>query len=231
MPEAFSVRDFVIQSNLIDVQPGYPGRVEGEPLFENHMRAWEFASGRAKDNHYNTVLFRNDNYILDIHRQLTWGVEYMENRHESGMYRRTAVTVASYEGVRPYLVPTAMERWRNALREVIYSLTQDERTSFHMEMMTHAELVSLAWNFHHWFEVIHPFADGNGRTGRILLNIIRSYFSLDPIVIYHSHVQEYYDAINEWREANKRTRLTEFSLIHLDPPLYHTLAELRKGNQ
>lgn len=51
--------------------------------------------------------------------------------------------------------------------------------------------IELAFKFHHRFEQIHPFADGNGRVGRMLLNYIlirRGYF---PVIIRKSHRNRY----------------------------------------
>ena len=46
---------------------------------------------------------------------------------------------------------------------------------------------------HIWFEKIHPFEDGNGRTGRILMNIQRLNAGLPLLIIHEGKEQmEYY---------------------------------------
>ncbi len=47
--------------------------------------------------------------------------------------------------------------------------------------------------FHHKFEQIHPFADGNGRTGRILLNNILLNNKFPPIIITRKNRTKYLD--------------------------------------
>ncbi len=52
--------------------------------------------------------------------------------------------------------------------------------------------------FHAKFENIHPFADGNGRTGRLLLNYYLLLHSHPPIVIHEEDRDRYYDALAAW---------------------------------
>ena len=58
----------------------------------------------------------------------------------------------------------------------------------------------LATIFHHKFEKIHPFMDGNGRTGRILLNYILLLNDYPPMIIYKKSRKEYLEAL---RKADK----------------------------
>jgi Fic family protein len=70
----------------------------------------------------------------------------------------------------------------------------------------------LASVIHNQFENIHPFADGNGRVGRILLNNVLIKSGLPPVNIELKHTAEYYHAIQEY-EKNKNIRPTiEFLL-------------------
>tara|TARA_Y100000310_G_C20687447_1_gene819994 strand:- start:193 stop:1134 length:942 start_codon:yes stop_codon:yes gene_type:complete len=65
----------------------------------------------------------------------------------------------------------------------------------------------LASVVHNQFENIHPFADGNGRVGRILLNNILLKNELPPVNIELKHRLEYYNTLKEY-EKNKNLQPT-----------------------
>jgi len=57
--------------------------------------------------------------------------------------------------------------------------------------------VILASLFHHKFERIHPFYDGNGRTGRMIINLILQKNKISPLVLSNKQRKRYYGVLSK----------------------------------
>lgn len=74
----------------------------------------------------------------------------------------------------------------------------------------------LASIFHHQFEKIHPFFDGNGRTGRMLVNVVLLGASYPPMIVRKKNRPTYLDVLGKADKAN---------LAEATPPVYKPLVE------
>ena len=91
--------------------------------------------------------------------------------------------------------------------------------------------------FHYELELIHPFADGNGRIGRLwhtlLLSRWNPIFAWLPVEsIIHDHQQAYYDAINQSNNEGESTCFITFMLSVIKVSLMEALNvrdEMRDG--
>ena len=91
--------------------------------------------------------------------------------------------------------------------------------------------------FHYELELIHPFADGNGRIGRLwhtlLLSRWNPIFAWLPVEsIIHDHQQAYYDAINQSNNEGESTCFITFMLSVIKASLMEALNvrdEMRDG--
>ncbi len=64
--------------------------------------------------------------------------------------------------------------------------------------------LKLALDFHLEYENIHPFSDGNGRTGRMLMNKILMAHGYFPIIIYSDNSTAYFNSISKGLAGNKK---------------------------
>ncbi|WP_455147380.1 Fic family protein [Clostridium sp.] len=72
--------------------------------------------------------------------------------------------------------------------------------------------------FHARYESIHPFQDGNGRTGRIIIFRECLHHGISPLIIEDAHRPEYLESLKEYRESGTVTKL--LSLFHLEQEYY-----------
>lgn len=137
-----------------------------------HKEAFDFVTELVKEK-----CEINERVIKQIHYLVL-----ADKKDDRGVYRRLPVRImgAAHEPVQPYLiVPKMEELLRNYLASEEHIVTKLAR--FHIE-----------------FEGIHPFIDGNGRTGRLLANLELMKAGYPPIDIKFTDRIAYYNAFDEY---------------------------------
>ena len=119
----------------------------------------------------------NNKLIIDIHKML---LENIDNRFG---YRLTNVRVlrTNFKSSPAQYVQTDMDlllKWYNENKKKLHPLV-------------------LATLFHHKFEKIHPFMDGNGRVGRMLLNYILIKKGYPPLIVKKKFREDYLDSLGK----------------------------------
>lgn len=115
----------------------------------------------------------SEKIIKDIH-----SLVLMDRAQDKGVYRKVPVIIAgaAHTPPQPYLIGPQME-------ELIRQY----------EAMRDAHVVERAALFHLLFEGIHPFIDGNGRTGRLLINLDLLQSGYLPISVKFTDRTRYYE--------------------------------------
>ena len=86
----------------------------------------------------------------------------------------------------------------------------------------------LAFDVHFQLVSIHPFADGNGRISRLLMNYVQQYHHVPLSVIYKEDKQEYFNALVETRVAEDISIFRKFMFLQTEKYLLEKIEELSK---
>jgi len=128
------------------------------------------------------------------------------------------VNVTAGFGGRSYLahekVPQALDdfcRWLNAERKNLHK--DDILAAYRLSFVAHYRLVS-----------IHPWADGNGRMSRLVMNMLQWEFELIPVKVLKEQKAEYIQALNDTRDKEDETIFPDVMLRLHDNNL---LAEIK----
>ncbi len=100
---------------------------------------------------------------------------------------------------------------RGAPSEQIESLLK-EIVHWYNQNMARCQPMVLAAVVHNQFEVVHPFQDGNGRVGRLLLNNILLKLDLPPLNIELKNRTQYYLALQAYEKENNIRPMLELML-------------------
>ena len=136
--------------------------------------------------------------IKEIHKVLTGGTyderRYIANEERPGEFKKHDYVTGVHE------VGSAAEDVENDLTELIAEVNAYEGK----------DVLKAATYLHARFEFIHPFADGNGRVGRTLMNYYLMTQDHPPLIVYDEDKRMYYECLQKYDEAEKLNPLYEF---------------------
>lgn len=158
--------------------------IKGKSLREhfevvNHQDAVEYVETLAAKNH---LLCATE--VLQVHALVLQKIE----KEFAGRYRNAGVRIAGANFVPP-----------NALKVDEY---MEELLHWTCAAEHSLDIIVKASIFHHRFVWIHPFFDGNGRTGRLLFNLLLMQAGFPPAIILKNDRKKYYDALQKANQGD-----------------------------
>jgi len=131
----------------------------------------------------------NKEIILLLHQMLISGI----NDDIAGRFRK----IGEYVRVGTHIAPAP---------EHIQKMMETILTEYYSNLSDY--FIDKIAKFHLDFETIHPFNDGNGQIGRVLICFQLQHFGFPMIIIRNKEKQKYYDAFKKYRQ-NKNTKTME----------------------
>lgn len=142
-----------------------PGKVSKREFYEieNHKQSFEYVIDQLENNESLSL-----NIVRGIHTQLMDHLNF-----DRGMWKThdNAIVGADFNTASAHDVPYLMKQWIDNLNYGLHQSKTDEEKIKHILEM------------HIDFERIHPFSDGNGRTGRLLIIYSLLEHDIYPIII------------------------------------------------
>ena len=167
----------------------------------NHAKAFEFIL-RASKQHVKI----DENFVLQIHKIILSGID----DSNAGFYRSVRVRISGSQTVlpNPIKVPDLMKEFGQWL------IQKDN------------DILVKAIEAHYRLVTIHPFTDGNGRTGRLLLNAILLQNGYAPIIIRTIDRKRYLTALETYQVRENNEPYYNFMLSSLNRSLKMMIALL-----
>ncbi|APC96543.1 Fic family protein [Francisella frigiditurris] len=187
-----------IEGNTLD-ESHITAILEGKRILAPQKEILEIRNAIKTYDKFQNLNYKEEKDLLCTHLTLMQGLV-----DEVGVYRSGSVGVMEGNNV-IHLAPPAKK-----LRELMKNL-------FDWIANTEEHPIISSCVFHYEFEFIHPFADGNGRMGRLWQSLILSQwnklFSYIPVEsIVYEHQKAYYEAIQESTNKTDCYPFIEFML-------------------
>jgi len=167
-------------------------KVTVREVFEakNLARVFEYIKNKTSSHNLDEEL------ILFLHKMLIGGI----NDDIAGRFRK----YGEYVRVGTHIAP-APEHVASMVESALLDYSSDHTTYF---------LERIA-KFHLEFEHIHPFCDGNGRIGRVLINYLLMQLGFPPVIIRDKEKHLYYKTFAEYKDHKKTAGMEKILYLSL----------------
>jgi len=191
-----------IEENLMDENDIDPEKRDDWEEVQNYVKALNY----GVDKIYNELPLCN-RLIRDVHRILLSGVR--GKYKQPGEFRKSQNWIGGSTLNDAVYIPPHVNNLADLMTDLEKFINNDK--------LLVPDLIKIAI-IHYQFETIHPFLDGNGRVGRLIIPLyLQSKGMLDKPCLYISDFFEknrasYYDALSKVRESNDIIHWIKFFL-------------------
>lgn len=157
---------FLLESNKIE-------RVYDEKSYKLATEAWKYLKKVKiltldEIQQVHSILMENDG---------AWSEPWLKDKHR-GKFRDCPVYIGGHEAIHPYLIMNSLQEWCDDMNMLV-----KESLAEHDKELRSKDL-------HVEYERIHPFVDGNGRTGRMFMNWWNLRNNI-PVIVIHEGEEQY----------------------------------------
>ncbi len=171
---------------------------------KNLSRVLNYIRNKSKESEINKEI------ILLLHQMLIGGIndEFAGRFRKPGEYVRVGTHVAPAPEKVEKMIKSILDEYNNDLEKYF----GDKISKFHLD-----------------FETVHPFCDGNGRIGRVLMNYQLLRLGFPVVIIRDKEKAQYYKSFGDYRyQKNTKTMEKVFALALMES-LHKRIAYLKGG--
>lgn len=242
---------FLIQARIQSLREEYDRLKQGKESLLKLLNESELPEGVYNSNaiENSTLTLKETEKILlemDVSRNLSLRevfeaknlarvMEYIETKSQADLSKETILLLhqmligniddsiagrfrkkGEYVRVGTHIAP-APEHLERLLKELLIDYSSDQSSYF----------IDKLAKFHLGFETIHPFNDGNGRIGRVLINYQLFRLGFPGIIIRDKEKQSYYRSFIEYRDSKKTKTMEQLLHLAVTESLHKRIAYLK----
>jgi Fic family protein len=168
---------YIYETNTINTETGKAANIDDIIEARNHFACFNYILDIADEP-------LSEEGIKKIHRILKSSTSDSEKDwFRVGDYKAMPNSIGERETTPP-------EKVQEAVRRLLFEYAQKDTVSLE-------DII----RFHHSFESIHPFQDGNGRTGRLIIFKECLKYDIVPFIIDEEHKNYYYRGLREFKDT------------------------------
>ena len=192
------LKNGLIENKLLS-QPGLGADIS---MLQNHQRALNLIFSQYEGGYFST------DFIAEVHHAILSTDTYLDDELKPGIYRGDDICVRKSNGeLKYFLIDTKIS---GSMADLVERTNNQIKNADFNSVENHPFVI--ATGFHVDFLNIHPFRDGNGRTARLLMNMVNMRFKIPPFSPKSDKESRllYFEAFDKVDSAQSNYPMVEF---------------------